>query len=128
MGVLNYRLVEAAFDPIEHRKFVDRPYAFRKGYDFDTYQKTLGSPEIPHDFPDDIRKIIAFLVQDGFFDFYHVSITDWLRRKDFNLPHEITDVGDSVIDMVSSGRVQELKESLLSLNWWDKTRGDPQGT
>lgn len=128
MGTLNYRIVDAAFDPLEHRNYVNRPYAFRKGYHYDSYQETLASPDIPYDFPEDVRKIIAFLFQDGFFDFYKTSISDWLGRKDFNMPYAATDDGDSVAGMVHAGRIPELKEQLLSLHWWDKSRGDPQGT
>ncbi|MDO9186675.1 MAG: hypothetical protein Q7W13_11750 [Bacteroidia bacterium] len=91
------------------------------------YLNALNQLELGIKLPDDITKVIAFLVVDGFFKHYSIEPSDWIKID--NYPNPDKDSGKfKIVELTQNNMLLNyFRESLIHLPWWDITRGDPQG-
>jgi hypothetical protein len=100
---------------------------YRKDTISQDYIDALSLLELGIKLPDDITKVIAFLVVDGFFKHYSIEPVSWININNYTNPNK--DSGNfKIIDLAQNDiMLNYLRESLMHLSWWDITRGDPQG-
>lgn len=92
------------------------------------YIDALSQLELGVILPEDITKVIAFLVVDGFFKHYSIEPDAWIKIINYSDPNKESGKF-KIIDLTQNNNtLNYLRESLLHLPWWDITRGDPQGS
>ncbi|MBJ2176519.1 hypothetical protein JBL43_19885 [Aureibaculum sp. A20] len=124
-----FQFIDYAFDKENHTKYKSKTGYYRVDYDYRKYKETLDQLSIDKDLPDDLKKVIAFLINDGFYKKYEIEIDDWIKMRNFDNPkRELHDKDLSISELLKiENGLNYIKEKLIYLKWWDITRGDPQG-
>jgi hypothetical protein len=119
--------IEAAFDDNKREVFSQQKY-YRIGMDFQAMQIFYKNPDLNH-MPEDIKKVIAFLKYDGFFEEYNVEVGEWLNAKNFRNPkQQVGQEFKSINELVTFQFGDNyIRDTIIYLPWWDITRGDLQG-
>lgn len=123
--------IAAAFEKKNYEHYAQKPGCYRIGRSQNDYANALVEIDFPPELPDDLRKMIAFLWVDGFFEHYQISVWSWLHSSGFQRPDLVTLVTNQkpIMELMKSeAGLDSLRASLADLFWWQWTRGDLQGT
>ena len=103
-------------------------YNTKQGYylnsNIQDYTNALNSLEIDVKIPTDIKKVIAFLVVDGFFNYYSIDPNTWLSMNNYINPKiKLPNQKKSIKELSSNQEgLNYLRNSLIHLWWWEYTR------
>lgn len=126
-----FGFIDSAFDEEKSQIYRTKSGYYKIDFNSRNYTETLNKLHYLQNIPIDIRKVIAFLIEDGFFDFYNIMVDDWILIQNFDNPKKevIEEKAKCIKELIESeNSINYLKEKFINLDWWHITRGDSQGT
>jgi hypothetical protein len=126
-----FDFIDSAFDEEKSQIYKSKSGFYKIDFVCRNYTETLNQLLYLQNIPIDIRKVIAFLIEDGFFKFYNIKVDDWILKQNFDNPKKenVDEKAKSIKELVASeSSINYLKEKFINLDWWQITRGDAQGT
>ena len=110
--------INLVFDKSKRKDFKIRWGMRMISFDFEKMEIYLVRKELMV-FEEDIRKFIAFLAGDGFFDEHAISLDDWLHKKNFTDPKRDFELELSILQALEfKGGLNYIRKQLMNLQWW----------
>ncbi|NJM14258.1 MAG: hypothetical protein HC896_01735 [Bacteroidales bacterium] len=70
-------------------------------------------------FDEDVKKFVAFLAGDGFFDKNNLTFEDWINSKNFTNPLKDYEQDVTIKEALSlKGGMNYIRKQLINLHWW----------
>lgn len=115
--------IVAAFDENEINKYKTKSDYYLNSNCQD-YINALDTLELDIELPVDIRQVIAFLIVDGFFNYYTIAPEAWILVNNYTNPkRELPNLKKTIKELsVNQEGLNYLRNSLINLWWWDHTR------
>jgi hypothetical protein len=110
--------INKCWDKKERSKFLSEWGERMKLFNFEEMERIYNEESLS-DYDEDVRKFIAFLAGDGFFEKNKVSLDNWVESKKFANPIKEYEQDVTISQALKlKGGMNYIRKQLVNLHWW----------